>query len=1074
TQVTSATIGTTTYGGFAGSATGVVSVGAPGAERQITNVAPGQVTSSSTDAINGSELYSVASEVEQSKTHYVSINDGGTQQGNYNNNGATAANSIAIGPGATATVNNSVALGANSQAITPATQVTSATIGTTTYGGFAGSATGVVSVGAPGAERQITNVAPGRVTSSSTDAINGSELYAVASEVEQSKTHYVSINDGGTHQGNYDNNGATAANSIAIGPGATATVNNSVALGANSQATTQAVQVTSATIGGTTYSGFAGSATGVVSVGAPGAERQIINVAPGSITSSSTDAINGSQLYAVANEAADSKTHYVSITDGGSQAGNYNNNGATGKYAIAIGPDTVASADTATALGHGATASGIGATALGDAAQGTGGLAAAMGNNATASGALSLALGADAVASVDNSVALGAGSVTAPPTQVTTATVGTITYGGFAGSATGVVSVGAPGAERQITNVAPGAIDVTSTDAINGSQLYAVANEVAESKTHYVSINDGGKQQSNFNDDGATGINSIAVGPGAVSGGNGSVALGSQARATLDGAIAIGQNALTNVANSVAIGQNALVTVANSVAVGEGSVANNFTQVTSATVGVSPNTITFGNFAGTATGAVSVGTIGAERQITNVAPGAITSSSTDAINGSQLYSAVNALDHGGGGTTGNVHYLSINDGQNQQANYNNDGASGVNAIAIGPGAAARANETVALGANTAAIANDSTALGAFAAVTADSSVALGAHAAANLANSVALGAGSQATTPATPVDSATVGGLTFGPFAGSAPIGVVSVGYGNGGERQIVNVAAGQVTANSTDAINGSQLYWVASEVASLSTSIGSNGGNGTNGNGGNGHYVSINDGGTHAGNYNNEGATGNQSIAIGPNARSAGNNSVALGDGSTSSGTGSTAVGSGSVASGNFSKADGYHAMATGDNSSALGANTTASGSGATAIGANATAGGKGSVALGMNSVANEANTVSVGSPGNERRITNVAPGLSGTDAVNMSQLMNVQSGINDLARKAYSGIAAATALTMIPEVDKDKTIAVGIGGGSYEGYSAGAIGINVRLTENLKMKAGVGVSAASRTYGGGLSYQW
>ncbi|CAB3775064.1 hypothetical protein [Paraburkholderia humisilvae] len=114
--------------------------------------------------------------------------------------------------------------------------------------------------------------------------------------------HYVSVTDegDGKHQGNYDNDGATVLGAIAIGPNASASVLNSVALGANSM-TGSFSQVSDATIGNTTYGGFAGSARGVVSVGGPGAERQITHVAPGAITSASTDAINGSQLYSAVN-----------------------------------------------------------------------------------------------------------------------------------------------------------------------------------------------------------------------------------------------------------------------------------------------------------------------------------------------------------------------------------------------------------------------------------------------------------------------------------------------------------------------------------------------------------------------------------------------------------------------------------------------------------------------------------------------------------------------------------------------------------------------------------------------------
>jgi autotransporter adhesin len=90
------------------------------------------------------------------------------------------------------------------------------------------------------------------------------------------------------------------------------------------------------------------------------------------------------------------------------------------------------------------------------------------------------------------------------------------------------------------------------------------------------------------------------------------------------------------------------------------------------------------------------------------------------------------------------------------------------------------------------------------------------------------------------------------------------------------------------------------------------------------------------------------------------------------------------------------------------------------------------------------------------------------------MQQLNTVQDGVSTLARQAYSGVAAATALTMIPEVDSGKTVSVGIGTGSYQGYSAVAVGFTARITENLKLKGGVSTSSAGTVYGTGLGYQW
>ena len=85
-----------------------------------------------------------------------------------------------------------------------------------------------------------------------------------------------------------------------------------------------------------------------------------------------------------------------------------------------------------------------------------------------------------------------------------------------------------------------------------------------------------------------------------------------------------------------------------------------------------------------------------------------------------------------------------------------------------------------------------------------------------------------------------------------------------------------------------------------------------------------------------------------------------------------------------------------------------------------------------------------------------------------------NVENSMNVMSRKAYAGVAAATALTMIPDVDKDKTLALGVGGGSYQGQHAVAIGATARVTENVKVRAGVGMSAGGTTVGVGGSMQW
>ncbi|WP_315854878.1 YadA-like family protein [Burkholderia latens] len=163
-----------------------------------------------------------------------------------------------------------------------------------------------------------------------------------------------------------------------------------------------------------------------------------------------------------------------------------------------------------------------------------------------------------------------------------------------------------------------------------------------------------------------------------------------------------------------------------------------------------------------------------------------------------------------------------------------------------------------------------------------------------------------------------------------------------------------------------------------------------------------------------------------------------------------------------------------------AVGANASVKSNGGTAIGQGATvsAGASNAVAIGQGSVANEANTVSIGSDGHTRRLVNVADGVKATDAVSKGQfdraIGGMQGQIDGMARNAYSGVAAATALTMIPGVDPGKNLSFGIGAASYKGYQAVAMGGEARITENLKMKAGVSLSSGGNVVGAGASYQW
>ena len=239
--------------------------------------------------------------------HYVSINDGNVHRDNYNNDGATGGNSIAIGVSAGASGLGASAIGASA----------SATGGSSIGVGTFAEATGNVSIAIGEQAKATENGATALGTKSNA---SGGGSTAIGSGSQASAQNATALGGGSNAAGNASiavgvQSSASAGQSVAIGRHAVADTNDSVALGSYSKTAT-AVGTSSATVNGVTYGGFAGTApVGTVSVGDTGAERTVTNVAAGRITSTSTDAINGSQLYQVASQANGNTTQINNINN---------------------------------------------------------------------------------------------------------------------------------------------------------------------------------------------------------------------------------------------------------------------------------------------------------------------------------------------------------------------------------------------------------------------------------------------------------------------------------------------------------------------------------------------------------------------------------------------------------------------------------------------------------------------------------------------------------------------------------------------------------------------------------------
>ena len=379
-------------------------------------------------------------------------------------------------------------------------------------------------------------------------------------------------------------------NAVAIGTGAKANRDNSVALGGGSTTDLAGTKQSSYTLpSGVVASWEGGKDTlpgDIVSFGSKGYERQLKNVAPGEVSAHSTDAINGSQLAAIADQLSHK---YVSIKS--DDTPNKDNTGATANNSIAIGPN--ASTDnTATS-----------SVAIGDGANTTGRSTVALGLSAQATSANATALGANSIASQDDTVAVGHGAK---------ATDG---------------NASAFGADAIASNIESTAIGHGT--AASGASSTALGNRTKVGGTAGVGIG----MLAN-----ATKDYSIAIGGESSSTADNGIAIGRKSSVSENDGIAIGTRSNASAAKSIAIGDGASATTADGVAIGSKSVASTAAGV----AGYNANTgrtDTYANLTGatlTSTlGGVAVGTTGQTRQINYVAAG---TADTDAVNVAQLKS----------------------------------------------------------------------------------------------------------------------------------------------------------------------------------------------------------------------------------------------------------------------------------------------------------------------------------------------------------------------------------------------------------------------------------------------------
>ena len=844
---------------------------------KITNVLAGTVSSASTDAINGSQLHGLSSSIATYLGGGATVSDSGVFSGpTYNIDGNDYTN---VGAALDA-INTSLS-----------DSLGDALLWDSTTGAFSAKHGSTASV--------ITNVADGAVSDSSSDAVNGSQLYDVSNSV-------VDVLGGGA---GVNTDGSISAPTYTIAN----TDYDNVGDALNALDTTlDDAMLWDATAG----------ENGAFSASHDGSASKITNVAAGTISDTSTDAVNGAQLHGVSSSVAEALGGGAAVNSDGS---------------ISAPTYTIADTDY---------------TNVGDAM------------NAIDS-------------TLDNAL-------------LWDATAGE--NGAFNASHDGKASV--------ITNVANGQINETSTDAVNGSQLNA---------TNMLIQNIAGDTSESYITENGEGINYVRT--------NDSGLVFEDASATGVGATAVGYNSVASGDSSVAIGQNSSSTIESGIALGSSSVYNRVILQGSRDTSVTEDGVVIGynTSDGELLGALSIGDDGKYRQIINVADG---SEAHDAVTVRQLQNAIGAV------ATTPSKYFHANSTEEDSL------AVGEDSLAMGAKTIVNGDAGIGIGLNTLVLTD------------AINGIAIGSNASANHANSIAMGSGSQTTRGAQTDYTA------YNMDAPQNSVGEFSVGSEDG-QRQITNVAAGSA---DTDAVNVGQLKVTDERVAQNTQSIT---------------------------NLNNQVTNLDTRVT---------NIENGIGDIVT---TGSTKYFK--------TNTDGVDANAQGKDSVAID-------SGSIAAGDN-------SVALGTGSVADEENTISVGSSTNQRRITNVAAGKNATDAVNVAQLKsseaggvrydtkadgsidysnitlgggnggttrisNVSAGVNNndavnyaqlkqsvqetkqytdqrmvemdnklskTESKLSGGIASAMAMTGLPQAYTPGASMASIGGGTYNGESAVALGVSM-----------------------------
>ncbi|SMB78502.1 Head domain of trimeric autotransporter adhesin, partial [Pasteurella testudinis DSM 23072] len=473
----------------------------------------------------------------------------------------------------------------------------------------------------------------------------------------------------------------SGANAIAMGWAAQSSASDAIAIGTQAVAalsqSTNTNQGGNISIGAHAYSSNFGPSSQIIADRTDGGELSFRNTNGQMVTNMLPSAVSigeYSKAYAGGTAVGYNNIAGIEGQEGAMAFAFGNNNDATGFYSTALGAANKATGPSAITLGVANSADGNTAVAIGRQVTASGQYSTALGNIATASGDNAFAVGHSSQATGNRAIAIGSSTATDSNLALATATQATSTDAIAVGTntkASGDYSL-ALGRAAQATNDSSTALGnnakaqhrntlaLGNTSTASGANSVAAGYASSATATNSVAVGSSAKAAGAAsialgNSASASGTNAIAMGSSSTTSGVAAIAIGDASNAAVRG-VSIGEKASSN-ASSVAIGENAKASVSvGDVAIGKNSATTAATQVSTATV----NGVTYSGFAGSApTNAFSVGSAGAERQIQNVAAGRITATSTDAINGSQLYAVAEVAGKGwniqaNGGTASKV------------------------------------------------------------------------------------------------------------------------------------------------------------------------------------------------------------------------------------------------------------------------------------------------------------------------------------------------------------------------------------------------------------------------------------